>query len=183
MQYENWVKGIVQSMLSRLGRPKWGIVQSVNPAIPAAKVMLQPEGVLSGWLPIKCLANGAVHVISLPSIGDQVQIHPDGGDAEQGVISMASCGGNIQPPVSPITGKPCGSGEYGIFIGPLYFHLTGGKIYMGGGDLVLDGNFTATGNVTAGQGTGDQVDLLHHQHNYLPGSGTQTLTTAPQAGT
>ena len=34
------------------GQPRFGIVTSVNPAAATARVTLQPEGVLSGWLPV-----------------------------------------------------------------------------------------------------------------------------------
>ena len=183
MHLTNHIKSIVQSMLARQGQPRWGIVTSVNPAIPVAKVMLQPDGVETGWLPIKCIAAGPVHVIALPSPGDQVQVHADCGDAEHGVIAMAAHGGSVAPPSSPVTNKPPQCGEFGIFIGPLYMHMANGNIYMGGGNLVLNGAMTATGNVTAGFGTGDQVDVLGHTHGYLPGSGGMTQTNAPTPGT
>lgn len=51
------------------------------------------------------------------------------------------------------------------------------------GNLVVEGHITATGNITAGEGGGEQVDLLGHQHDYLPGTGAATPTTAPISGT
>ena len=34
------------------GAPRFGIVSSVDPASATARVTLQPEGVLTGWLPL-----------------------------------------------------------------------------------------------------------------------------------
>jgi phage gp45-like len=51
------------------------------------------------------------------------------------------------------------------------------------GNVSVNGKLTATGNITAGQGTGDQVDLRTHTHDYIPGTGAATPTSAPIAGT
>lgn len=189
MMNENWIKGIVQAMLSRIGVPRWGIVDTVNPNDGTARVLLQPEGVLTGYLPIKSVAAGpGMSVIALPSKGDQVQIHPDCGDMEHGVISLASHSTKVPPPNSPATGKPAQSAEYLVIIGGVYLHITGNTIFSGGatwkhvGDLNITGKVTATGNITAGQGTGDQVTLQNHNHNYQPGSGSTTTTSPPIPG-
>jgi phage gp45-like len=49
--------------------------------------------------------------------------------------------------------------------------------------LAVTGAITATGNITAGFGGGDQIDMQHHTHTYNPGGGAPTPTTAPIAGT
>ncbi len=51
--------------------------------------------------------------------------------------------------------------------------------------LIQNGAIHATGAITAGYGTGDQVDLQAHDHNVVNvGGGTGTITTtAPIAGT
>jgi len=41
--------------------------------------------------------------------------------------------------------------------------VSGGKIFLEG-DVEQTGNFTSTGNITAGQGGGDQVGLQTHKH-------------------
>jgi hypothetical protein len=48
--------------------------------------------------------------------------------------------------------------------------------------LAVTGNITATGNITGGQGGSDQIDMLHHVHQYIPGSGSPTNTGQPVAG-
>ena len=42
------------------GQPRFGLVTSVDTSRMAARVTLQPEGVLSGWLPIASPWIGAV---------------------------------------------------------------------------------------------------------------------------
>ena len=49
--------------------------------------------------------------------------------------------------------------------------------------LSVTGTISATGNITAGHGTGDAVDMQGHTHLYSPGSGTPTQTASPTAGT
>jgi hypothetical protein len=49
------------------------------------------------------------------------------------------------------------------------------------GGVVITGGLTATGDVVAGQGTGDQVGMQTHRHAGVSAGGSQT--TAPVAGT
>ncbi|MDA8251274.1 MAG: hypothetical protein M0Z28_19185, partial [Rhodospirillales bacterium] len=53
------------------------------------------------------------------------------------------------------------------------------------GDTNVVGALTATGNVTAGQGGADQVDLQGHEHQVqnVQAGGSTITTTAPIAGT
>lgn len=58
------------------------------------------------------------------------------------------------------------------------------KIKFGdGGEFIFhsDGKFTATGNVVAGQGTGDQISVQDHKHAGVQTGGNQTQK--PVAGT
>ncbi len=48
------------------------------------------------------------------------------------------------------------------------------------GNCAVTGAISATGNITAGYGTADQVDLLNHTHGGVSSGGSQTL--APTAG-
>jgi len=49
--------------------------------------------------------------------------------------------------------------------------------------LAVTGVITATGEITAGLGGSDQIDMFNHTHLYTPGSGTPTQTARPTAGT
>jgi hypothetical protein len=173
---ENEVRGIVTQMLSRQGVSRWGILQTYNPANATGTVLLQPEGTLTGPLPVKFPAAGPVTVMAPPSAGDQVQVHCDCGDMENGVISMAAHGGSDLPPVSPITNAQPTSGEIYAAVGPVGIHITGGFIYLFGADV------RATGNVIWNYGTANQTDAFGHDHNYLPGDGSPIATTPPNVG-
>ena len=48
----NALKGQGASQDQATGAPRFGLVTSVDPATATARVTLQPENVLSGWLPL-----------------------------------------------------------------------------------------------------------------------------------
>jgi Type VI secretion system/phage-baseplate injector OB domain len=81
------------------GRPRWGIVQSVDPARPAVRVLIQPEGVLTGWLPVVLpwAANGW-GLIAVPQPGMTAFVMSDLGSADEGVVvGFAHNDGNPVP--------------------------------------------------------------------------------------
>lgn len=90
------------------GTPRWGLVQSYDPQNYLAKVLIQPEGVLSGWLPIVTPMVGPNWGMMMPlAQGQQVIVIPDGGDSEQGVILGGTW--DTQTPVPQIPAAPGGS--------------------------------------------------------------------------
>ncbi|MGN6536403.1 MAG: phage baseplate assembly protein V [Mesorhizobium sp.] len=72
---EDVIRRIVDQMLSRQPHSRIGTVTSYDPNRHAAKVMLQPENVESGWVPISTahVGNGFGLAIGLTP-GDQVEI-------------------------------------------------------------------------------------------------------------
>jgi phage baseplate assembly protein gpV len=110
------------SMDAQAGQPRWGVVQSFNPANYTAKVTLQPEGVLTGWLPIVTPTFGAGWgVVSPLQPGQQVLVVPDTGDHDNGVILGGTW--NTSSTVPKIPAAPGGattnlqSGEW-AFVSP-----------------------------------------------------------------
>src|SRR4051794_35105765 len=70
------------------GQPRFGIVSSFDPAAYTVRVLLQPENVLSGWLPVLSQWVGAGWgLVAPPSPGDQVIVLTQEGDAEHGLVS------------------------------------------------------------------------------------------------
>src|SRR6202042_667734 len=70
-----------------LAQPRLGVIASSNSQTAMAKVLLQPEGVLTGWLPVLTQWVGSGWGMSCPpSPGDQVLIIPQEGDAQHGLI-------------------------------------------------------------------------------------------------
>lgn len=69
------------------GQARFGVVTSVNTEKATARVLLQPEAVLSGWLPVLSPWVGAGWGMACPpSPGEQVLVLAQEGDAEHGVI-------------------------------------------------------------------------------------------------
>lgn len=69
------------------GRTRLATIASVDPNTYSARVKLQPEDVLTGWLPMKADWVGAGWgMVTLPEVGDQVVVVPQEGDSEHGII-------------------------------------------------------------------------------------------------
>ena len=99
----NAIKAQSGAQDQRTGQPRFGTVTSVDPGAGTARVQLQPEGVLSGWLPVLSPWVGAGWGISCPpSPGDQVLVLPQEGDAEHGMIVARSHSRAAAPPATPV---------------------------------------------------------------------------------
>jgi phage baseplate assembly protein gpV len=118
---------------------RMGTVTSVDPTNYAVRVMIQPEGVLSGWLPVPTPWIGTAHP---PSPGDQVKVSFQEGDAEHGIVEgRLYSTGTLAPTVA---GAPAQSGEW------LIFHKSGGYIMMAN-----------NGHITVKDGAGAKVVLTN----------------------
>lgn len=127
-----------------------GLITSYEPATFSVKVTLQPDGILTGWLPLcsPWIGNGW-GMFAAPSIGDMVAVHFFGGDLEAGFVE-GRLYNDIDRPL------PVPSGEFwlqhssGSF---LKFTSDGGVSVNAAANLVatVGGNLTATvaGNLTA----------------------------------
>ena len=133
------IKRHVGAMLAGIAHHRHAVVTSVNPADHTVKVTLQPEGVLSGWIPCGTVGVGAASLVIPPNVGDQVLVAPAEGSADHWRVISRIFDDSNQVPVSPITGKPPTSGEVGIFAGGAYLHMSGGRIYLAG-DVHVDGD-------------------------------------------
>jgi hypothetical protein len=93
----NALKGQGANQDQAAGAPRFGLVTSVDPATATARVTLQPEGVLTGWLPLLTpwVGNGW-GLVCPPSPGDQVLVIPQEGDAEHGLFIKLQNDGTIQ---------------------------------------------------------------------------------------
>ena len=185
------MKHHMAAMIARIGQPRHGVVTSYDPARMMAKVSFHPGADESGWLPVKVQnAGNGWGIVSGLAVGQQVFVVPDSGDAEHGVVVGATFNDQAQPPSvrsAPGGGvTPVQSGETALVhaSGQVIRLCKDGTIYSKGpwlheGSFAVTGAITATGNVTAGQGGGDQVGLQTHQHPQSGGGNT----SAPVAGT
>ena len=86
-----------------VGQARFGVVSSVDPGRGTARVQLQPEGVLTGWLPLLSPWVGAGWGMSCPpSPGDQVLVLPQEGDAEHGLIVARAWSHGVPAPETPV---------------------------------------------------------------------------------
>lgn len=85
----NIVRREVARGLGMRGFTRVGLVDSYDPVNHAAKVLYQPEGVLSGWLAVGSGMSGNGYGVHFaPSRGDQVLVHFLEGSKADGVIGM-----------------------------------------------------------------------------------------------
>ncbi len=77
---------------------KMALVSSFDPARYAVKVTLQPEGNLTGWLPLGALWVGAGWgLYAPPSIGDMVEVQFEDGHPEAGIAGLKFFNDTDQP--------------------------------------------------------------------------------------
>lgn len=180
-ELSNLIKSISATTEGGTARPRFGLVTSVDPASATARVTLQPEGVLSGWLPVLSPWVGSGWgAWSPPSPGDQVMILAQEGDAEHGVIIGRAFSDSDPPP-------PAAAGELWLV------HETGSTIRLRNsgtveiiGPVTVMGTVTVTGDVIASGNLVDQHGSLAalrshydlHVHRQSDGSNTY-VTSQP----
>lgn len=134
-------------------------VSSYDPATGAVKVLYQPEGVQSGWLPLGAMGVGnGIGMLFAPNIGDQVSVHPIDGSHGTAVVGPRLFSDKARPPGVP-------AGEFWVVqqAGSFLKMQTSGVVTLsaaGGAVAVLDGasvtitasDVSTSGNLRAGSG-------------------------------
>ncbi len=150
---EAWLnaqRGQAAAMDGATGQVRCGIVQNVDTATYCAKVTLQPEGVLSGWLPIASAWVGAGWgLVAPPTPGQQVLVVSQEGRAEHGIVIGGLFSLAAQPPAAP-------AGELWMVHATgacLKLHNDGGiegraTLWSLTGDIHLTGNLVASGDIS-----------------------------------
>jgi phage baseplate assembly protein gpV len=167
-------RGVVGQM-SQFGAPRFGLVASFNPQTYCAKVMIQPENTLTGWLPILSSWVGSGWGFVAPLIpGQQVLVLPDRNDAQQGVIAGVLFSDVDTPPNTAAAGEILFLHQTGSF---LTLKNDGSVDITAPSGLNINGNVAVTGTITAsGDVIGAGISLDNHEHPYFPGTGGSTLT-------
>ncbi len=161
----NAIRQQIAAQMAQQGQHRWGIVQSVDPSRPAAKVLIEPEGVMSGWLPIiSTAAAGGWGLTVIPVPGMMAYLSPDLGDAQHLVITGFGHNDLNRPasvpnaPGSGGTRATAGAAQTGgefllAHQSGAFIRLTaGGNILMSAPTVQIDGNLTVNGTTT-GYGT------------------------------
>ena len=177
---------------------RWGTVQSVDTTNMTAKVLVQPENVLSGWLPINApVAGPGWGVVCPPVAGQQVKIIPDAGDHESYSIAGSTWSKANLPPPGSKSGElwlvhSSGASVKLLNTDDIEIEAAGAKLTLlhtghaviadpsgtkfeltNDSKAVLTGELDVTGDVIAGAGA---VSLLKHIHQFGTG------TTGPPVG-
>jgi phage baseplate assembly protein V len=134
--------------------PKLGTISGYDPARPAVKVQLQPEGNETGWIPLGSLwAGNGWGMFAAPAIGSQVEVTFIDGNNEAGVVGLHFFS-DVDQALS------VQSGEFWIVHGKgAFVKLTNdGKLTVSDGQgatIALNGDGTITSAANSWTHTGD----------------------------
>jgi len=153
---QNAVRMQALRAMSGAAAARVGLVTSYDPDNYAVRVALQPDGFLSGWLPLcsQWVGNGW-GMFCAPSVGDMVAVHFFGAELEAGFAEVRMFNDVDRP-------LPVPSGEFWLM------HSSGSALKMtndGAVALVAHGNLVVTvgGNLSAtvaGNATADVTGNL-----------------------
>ena len=148
-------------------QPRFATVTSVNPTAATARVTLQPEGVLSGWLPVLSPWIGAGWGMCCPpSPGDQVLVLAQEGDADHGIIVGRAFSNTQPPPATPV-------GELWLI------HNSGSFIKLqNDGSIQMHGDLHVAGDVYDQQGSLSRLRGHYDAHTHTDSRGG--TTTVPK---
>jgi len=155
------------------GVARFGLVSSFDPSAYAARVMMQPENVLSGWLPILSAWVGAGWGLAAPlTPGDQVLVLAQEGHSEQGVI-VGCVWSAVDTPIPAPAGELWLQHQTGSFIKL----LNNGTIALQAGTVNLAGNLVVSGNISdqnGAHGTMASLRNAYDGHTHADPQGGQT---------
>ncbi len=160
-QFWNMVKAHAGGLDGQGGVARFGLVSSFDPAAYAARVMIQPENVLSGWLPVLSAWVGAGWGLAAPlTPGAQVLVIAQEGDAEQGVIVGAVWSAVDQPMGAP-AGELWLQHKTGSF---LKLH-NDGTIALQASQVNIEGNLIVSGDISDQSGGHGTLSALRNAYD------------------
>ena len=138
----NALKAQAGALAQMKGQPRLALVTSVDPSSCSARVALQPEGVLTGWLPIASPWSGAGWgLVCPPAPGDQVLVLAQEGDAEHGIVVARLYSVEQPAPAAP-------SGEFWLV------HQSGSSLkVLNDGTIRIRGDLHVAGDVYDAHGS------------------------------
>lgn len=171
MEFWNGIKNAAASVSQLVGHNRWGLVTSVRMTDTGydCRVMVQPENIMTGWLPVLSHMVGAGWgLVSPPEPGMQAFIAPDSGDGHHPVVIGMGYSASARPPV-PVAdfnqpdGMPVRSGEIALVskAGGVLRLCDDGSIHIKG-DVRIDGSLAVMNSITAKTGdiTAEQTNIV-----------------------
>ena len=143
--------------------PRAGVVVSSNFQKATAKVLLQPEGLVTGWLPVATQwAGNGWGVFAPPSPGDQVLIVCHEGNYGNGIIVGAMYSNAAVPPTVQ-------AGEL------IIAHKSGCSILLSNaGRIAITGDLYVSGAVYDAHGSLDRLRGTYNAHTHNTANGGST---------
>lgn len=160
-QLRNLIKAHAGGLDGMAGTLRFGLVVSFDPVAYAAKVLIQPENVLSGWLPVmSCwVGNGWGLAAPLPP-GTQVLVLAQEGDAEQGVVA-----GAVWSAQDKATGAPAGELWLLHQSGSAVKLSNDGSILLQAPTVKVQGNLVVSGDVSDQGGAHGSLAALRNAYD------------------
>ena len=145
------------------GQPRFGTISSFSSESYTARVLLQPEGTVTGWLPILSPWTGPGWGIVCPlAAGDQVFVLSQEGDAEHGVIVGCAYSNRTAPPKAT-------DGECWIV------HKSGATLKLkADGTVSISGDLHVDGDVFDQHGSLAHLRGVYNAHRHNTASGGST---------
>ncbi len=144
-------------------QPRFATITSYNAANATARVLLQPEGTLSGWLPVLSAWSGNGWGMVCPlAAGDQVVVIAQEGEAAHGIIVGRAFSSTSPPPQAP-------SGECWLV------HPSGAAIKLQrDGTVAISGDLHVTGDIYDRHGSLDHLRAAYNSHTHTTSGGAAT---------
>ena len=154
-RFVNAMKSHAAALDRATGQARFGVVTSVDPARSAARVALQPEGVVTGWLPVLSAWVGAGWGMACPPApGDQVLVLAQEGDSDHGVIVGRAWSDQARAVAAPV-------GELWLV------HATGSFFKLcNDGSIQMQGDLHVAGNVYDRHGSLDRLRQHYDAHTH-----------------
>ena len=160
-QFWNMVKARAGGLDGLAGVARFGLVSSFDPATYSAKVLIQPENVLSGWLPIVSAWVGAGWGLAAPlPPGAQVLVIAQEGDAEQGVI-VGSVWSAVDQPLAAPAGELWMQHQSGSFVKL----MNDGTITLKASTVNIMGSLVVSGDVSDQNGAHGTLAALRNVYD------------------
>lgn len=149
-------------------QPRIGIVTSYDYHTATARVLLQPEGVLTGWLPVLTPWAGSGWGMTCPiGPGDQVLIIFQEGDVGHGIILGCLYSNTARPP---------GIGQEEFVLK----HRSGSSIrLLNSGTIMIEGDLRVSGDIYDTHGSLSKLRNDYNIHIHRVSNGTITSTPIP----
>jgi len=178
----NHMRRVAGEVMGQRAGTKHGIIDGYDPANYAVRVMLQPEGVLTDWLPLKSpMVGNGFGLFLAPTVGEACEVDFQEGDQGVGSVGWRFFN-NVERPLN----VPAGEAWLVHKAGASIKMATNGTITMtdphgtiltldNAGNVAITGNVTVSGTITAqGDVTGNGTSLHTHTHSGVTAGGGNT---------